>query len=157
MRRIIAGLAVLLMACGGAAEDANQGQAAADQAAAAPMADAQMAGTGVVHEVHMELVDGSYRFSPNELTIKVGDTVRWTNVSGGPHNVAFWADSIPAGAAEVLNGAMSGRMGSLVGGLLTAPNATYEIVFAGAPVGEYGYYCTPHLPLGMVAGLTIEE
>ena len=28
------------------------------------------------------------RFSPNDLTIKVGDTVRWTNAAGGaPHDV----------------------------------------------------------------------
>jgi plastocyanin len=100
---------------------------------------------------------GEYRFVPDQLTIKVGDTVRWLNESGPPHNVAFYADRIPGGAADVLNGVMPDRMGNLAGPLLTQIGAAYEISFVGAPAGEYGYFCTPHEMLGMVASLTIEQ
>jgi plastocyanin len=45
-------------------------------------------------EVH-DVVVGNNFFSPNNLTIEVGDTVRWTNNSGGPHDVTaddfLWA------------------------------------------------------------------
>lgn len=124
------------------------------QAAAAP------GGTATVHEVQMVLNDaGEYRYVPDELTIKVGDTVRWINASGGPHNVQFKDGDtpLPGGAQEFLTGAMKNTIGPMMGQLLVAPNAVYEIDFTGAPVGEYYYVCTPHEPLGMVATLTVEE
>jgi plastocyanin len=51
---------------------------------------------------------------------------------------------------------MPNRMGNLSGKLIIQPNETYEIVFANAPTGNYGYTCTPHELLGMNATLTIE-
>ena len=51
---------------------------------------------------------------------------------------------------------MPNTFAPMSGALLMAPNAVYEIVFAGAPTGEYAYTCTPHELLGMVATLTIE-
>ena len=44
----------------------------------------------------MVLEGSTYKFDPAELTIKAGDVVNFHNKSGGPHNVSFWADSIPA-------------------------------------------------------------
>jgi plastocyanin len=104
----------------------------------------------------MELRDGKYQYSPVDLTIKVGDTVRWINASGGPHNVSFYQDKVPAGAADVLNAAMPNRMGPLSGPLLTDSLAVYQVSFANAPTGTYGYYCIPHEALGMKATLTIQ-
>src|ERR1041385_2669984 len=53
------------------------------------------------------LGDGSgYRFQPASVTAHVGDVVRFVNVSGGPHNVAFWEDKIPPGAAAKLQANM---------------------------------------------------
>jgi plastocyanin len=97
-----------------------------------------------------------YRFVPATITIKPGDTVRWTNVSGGPHNVSFWSDSIPAGASTSLQANMSQTTAPLIGPLLTAPSATYTISFAGAQPGTYGYYCTPHLALGMKGKIVVQ-
>ena len=34
-----------------------------------------------------DVVVGNNFFSPNNLTIEVGDTVRWTNNAGGSHDV----------------------------------------------------------------------
>jgi plastocyanin len=97
-----------------------------------------------------------YRFDPASLTIKSGDGVRWTVVSGLPHNVTFWPDSIPSGAASVLQSAMQQTIGPLTGPLLMAQNQTYTISFAGAPAGTYHYYCTPHLALGMIGKLIVQ-
>jgi plastocyanin len=103
----------------------------------------------------MELIKGAYRFTPATLAIKAGDVVRWINSSGGPHNVAFKKAKIPAGAGDVLNAAMKGRILDLGGPYIKDSLATYEVSFAGAPVGTYTYTCLPHESLGMVATLTV--
>jgi plastocyanin len=100
---------------------------------------------------------GQYLYVPDQLTIRAGDTVRWINVSGGPHNVQFRSDGVPGGAGEVLNAAMANRMGPLNGPLMVQPDQVYEISFAGAPAGVYDYTCTPHELLGMNATLTVQN
>lgn len=145
MNRILTGLALFALACGGdkgASAGSRQAQTAAPPAAP-------------VHEVRMELVKGAFRFTPATLTIKPGDVVRWINWSGGPHNVAFKKDKIPSGAQEVLNAAMKGRVLNLGGPYIKDSLATYDVSFAGAPAGTYTYTCLPHELLGMTATLTV--
>lgn len=149
MTAAVAGLALVLSACGGGEQPAAEPDAAAPAPAAAT--------TGATHDVNMALDGSVYHFVPNQLTIKSGDVVVFHNVSGGPHNVSFWADSIPAGTQAMLNANMPDRMGDLTGPLLVAPNETYTISFAGAPAGQYGFYCLPHLAMGQVGKLTIVE
>ncbi|HEX2219607.1 MAG TPA: plastocyanin/azurin family copper-binding protein [Gemmatimonadales bacterium] len=163
---MLAGLAFVLAACGGGEQQAGDQQTAApDQAApagdaaaggAAPSGGAAPAPGGTTHDVNMVLEGSSYKYVPEQLTIKSGDVVRFHNVSGGPHNVSFWADSIPAGAAEALKAGMPDQMAPLEGSLVTEPNGVYTINFANAPAGEYKYYCLPHLALGMKAKLTVQ-
>lgn len=159
MRHVIATLALATLACGGGGGGGeNAAQQAAPPAGGQPAAQtAAPAATGTVHEVKMELVNGKYEYNPAALTIKVGDAVRWINFSGGPHNVSFYADKVPAGAADVLNPAMANRMGPLSGPLFTDSLATYQVSFANAPVGTYGYYCIPHEALGMKGTLTVQK
>jgi plastocyanin len=144
------------VACGGRKPDASQAQAAtaapaaaAEPAAAAPVSDAP-ASQGTVVEVKMT-GDGTSKaaFEPATLTIKPGTTVRFINVSGGPHNVAFYGDSIPKGAADALKKGMPNPMGDLMGPFITQPNDKYDVSFAGAPAGTYHGYCMPHVALGM--------
>ncbi len=108
------------------------------------------------HHVRMEQQGSKYMFSPATFTIKAGDVVEFENISGGPHNVVFDKDHIPAGAHEVLNKAMARRQGDLMGPFLSTPHEKYTISFAGAPKGAYGYYCLPHKALGMVGTITVE-
>ena len=108
------------------------------------------------HVVRMMQQGSKYMFNPSELTIHVGDVVQFENVSGGPHNVEFNKDSIPAGARDVLNRAMPRKMGDLAGPFLTQPNEKYSISFAGAPKGKYHFFCLPHRALGMVGVITVE-
>ena len=152
---LAAGLLVLAAACGGEKQSEEPAAMTPEQPAAEAPAAAPAA-TGTTHDVNMVLEGTSYKYVPAELTIKAGDVIRFHNVSGGPHNVDFWADSIPAGAAAVLNAAMPDRMGELSGPLLVEPNAVYTVSFAGAPVGEYKFFCLPHLAMGMTGKLTIQ-
>jgi plastocyanin len=95
-------------------------------------------------------------FTPVDLTIKSGDVVKWIVKSGPPHNVAFSADSIPAGAAAVLGAAMKETMAPLSGPMKIGIGESYEISFAGAPAGTYKYHCTPHVPFGMLGTITVQ-
>ncbi|HWZ59702.1 MAG TPA: plastocyanin/azurin family copper-binding protein [Gemmatimonadaceae bacterium] len=112
--------------------------------------------TGKTVSVQMVGDAKGYRFEPATITLKAGDGVKWVNATGGPHNVTFWSDSIPSGAAAVLGKAMPGTTSPLSGPLLVTPNQTYIVSFAGAPAGTYHYYCTPHLALGMIAKITVQ-
>jgi len=152
---LVTGLAFLVAACGGGEKAPEQAPAATPAAEAAPAA-APMA-TGATHDVNMEFDGKTYHFVPATLTIKTGDVINFHNVSGGPHNVAFWADSIPTGAAAVLGANMPNQMTPLSGTMLVEQDAVYTISFAGAPVGEYKFYCLPHLAMGMHGLLTITE
>lgn len=153
---MLAGLAIVLAACGGEkkAEDQSTTATPEQQPAAAP--PAAPAGGGATHDVNMALEGSKYVFDPAELTIKAGDVVNFHNKSGGPHNVSFWADSIPKGAADVLKGSMPDQMAPLEGPLLTEPDAVYKVSFAGAPTGDYKFYCLPHLALGMHGKIKVQ-
>ena len=147
-----AGMALALAACGGKGEQkpADQAAPAAAPAAAAPAA------TGATHEVDMEFDGKVAKFVPAELTIKAGDVVKFVVKTGPPHNVAFYPDSIPAGAADVLNKAMTETMGPLMGPMKVGIGESYDISFAGAPAGEYKMFCTPHLPFGRKGKITVQ-
>ena len=145
----VAGLAVLMAACG----DKNGDTPAADTTtvAAAPAP----APVGATHDVNMVMEGTAYKFVPSDISVRVGDQVVFHNVSGGPHNVAFWADSIPAGAKEVIDPQLKDQIAPLSSALVVDPNATITISFANAPTGEYRFTCTPHLAMGMNGKITV--
>ncbi len=144
-------LALGAMACGGEKKaDQTQTQTPAAQPAAAqpagPVVEVKMTGNGSTQAA----------FVPATLTIAPGTTVRFINVSGGPHNIAFYGDSIPSGAAAVLNAGMANRMDNLSGPFLTTPNENYDVSFVGAPAGTYKGFCLPHVALGMKIAITVK-
>ena len=148
-------VAIGALACGKKGSDQSQSQMSAPPAAPAPAA--APAATGPVFEVKMT-GNGSTRaaFEPSSITVPVGATVRFTNVSGGPHNITFWSDSVPAGGAAALQGGMKNTVDNLSGPFLTQPNETYEVSFANAPKGTYKGFCTPHLTLGMKIAIKVQ-
>jgi plastocyanin len=151
MRKLsMAGLVLLVAACGGGGEQQQQAQPESPAPAPAPAA-------GASHDVNMVLEGTDYKYVPADLTIKSGDQVVFHNVSGGPHNVQFWADSIPAGAAEPLGAGMPQQMSPLAGPLVVEPNGTYTVTFANTPAGDYKYFCLPHLANKMVAKITVTQ
>jgi plastocyanin len=169
---VLAASVMALGACGGGDKSADSGAAkpADTTAAAAPAAAATAGGaapaggaaaaaapiTGKTVDVKMIGDAQGYRFDPATITVKVGDGIKFTNVTGGPHNVTFWADSIPAGTAAQLGANMPNTTSPLTGPLLINANDSYTVSFAGLKAGTYHIYCTPHLALGMKGVITVQ-
>ena len=97
-----------------------------------------------------------YRYEPASVTIQRGDKVRFTLVSGPPHNVVFWADSIPKGAAAPLGKGMPNTIDKLTSPYYVKTGDVYVVSFDGVPAGTYKYYCTPHLALGMKGTIIVK-
>lgn len=145
-RRIAAVTAIVtFVAAVGAATDVDARTTAPGVGSAPKTVEVQMLGDA-----------SGYRFSPAKITIRRGDKVKFTLVSGPPHNVVFWEDSIPKTAAAKLGKAMPKTVGPLTGPFLLNAKDTYEISFAGLPAGSYHYYCAPHLALGMHATIEVK-
>jgi len=150
--------AFAVVACGGDKKSAaSEAEAATPAPAGAPAVTSAAEPTGAVVEVKMTGNGTSVAaFDPNKLTVKSGTIVRFINVSGGPHNVAFYGDSVPKGGADALKKGMPNAMGDLMGPFLTQPNEKYDVSFAGAPAGVYKGYCLPHVALGMHLAITVQ-
>ena len=163
--RALLASAVVLTACAGGDSPADTATAANGTASPAPATNAAApaaapAVTGTTHEVQMVIDGGKYLYVPAQITVKEGDAIKFINVSGGPHNVAFKPEQIPDDVETQLAnnmpaGAMA-KMGPLVGPLLMQPNEAYTISFAGIKPGEYPFVCTPHEMMGMVGSVTVQ-
>ena len=82
---------------------------------------------------------GSNFFNPSSLTVSIGDTVTWTQVSGA-HNVNGSLTTFPSNPAGFSSGSVAGG------------NWTYSFQFTLA--GVYNYQCDPHIP-AMVGTVTV--
>jgi plastocyanin len=80
-------------------------------------------------------------FSPESLTINVGDMVTWTNL-GGFHNVNGEQSTYPDNPESFGNGGPS------------SANWSYSYTF-NTP-GTYAYQCDPHVGLGMVGTIEVQ-
>ena len=126
-------------------------------AAGAPAGAATMAAiTGTTHEVKMIGDAQGYRFEPANLTIKAGDGIKFTTVSGGPHNVAFDPATIPTDVQGQLDANISEKMGQLSSALKMNPGESITVSFANIKPGTYPFHCTPHLALGMKGEVTVQ-
>ncbi|GAC1655697.1 MAG: hypothetical protein NVS4B3_20650 [Gemmatimonadaceae bacterium] len=125
-------------------------------ASGTPTTSPAKAVSGKTVQVKMIGDDKGYRFEPANLTVKAGDAIKFTNVSGGPHNVAFDPAAVPGDVKSQLSANMPNQMGDLSGPLLVIPNDAYTISFAGVKAGKYDYHCTPHLAMGMKGTITVQ-
>lgn len=149
---MVAGAALLVAACGGK----GGGSADTNKVAAPSTAATTPTATGTTHEVSMIMVNPTtYKFDPENITIKAGDIVTFKGVSGTAHNVAFDKDSIPPGAAAVLDPQMKDGPQPLSTNMV-ADGSSVSISFAGAPTGTYKIFCIPHLPMGMKGTITVQ-
>ena len=110
----------------------------------------------VVHEVRMMTDGKTFSFAPASLTIKSGDVVKFVNESGGPHNVAFDPAKLDDPAEAKLQATMKDQIAPLAGPLLTGPDQSYEVSFAGVPAGKYEYFCMPHASMAMKGVITVQ-
>lgn len=160
---LVAAIAAVGACSGGGDKAATDTSSAATPAAGATTAAATGAGaatgtsapvTGTWHEVKMLGDDKGYRFDPVDVTIKAGDGIRWTMVSGGPHNVAF--QNVSAAARAQLSANMPNQISDLSSPMLLNPNEKYEMSFAKVPAGKYEYICTPHIATNMRGSVTVQ-
>ena len=163
----LAASAVVLGACAGGDKNAGDTTAVAVDTSAAATTPAPAAGapagaatmaaiTGTTHEVKMIGDAQGYRFEPANLTIKAGDGIKFTTVSGGPHNVAFDPATIPTDVQGQLDANISEKMGQLSSALKMNPGESITVSFANIKAGKYPYHCTPHLALGMKGEITVQ-
>jgi plastocyanin len=165
----LAASAVVLGACAGGDKGAGDTTAVAVDTSAAPAPAATTtpaapaAGTatmapitGTTHEVKMIGDAQGYRFDPANITVKAGDGIKFTVVSGGPHNVAFDPATVPAAASAQLDANISEKMGQLSSALKTNAGESVTVSFANIPPGKYPFHCTPHLALGMKGEITVQ-
>jgi plastocyanin len=160
-RFALAAGAFALFACGGGEQKAADTPAATDTAAATPTPPATPGTTGApvtgtIHEVNMVGDAKGYRFEPANITVKAGDGIKFINVSGGPHNIAFDPAKIPDDVESVLSANMPNQMAPLSSPLLMNLNEAYTISFAGVKPGTYEFNCTPHLAMGMIGKVTVQ-
>ena len=160
IRSLLLILAASTVACG-RGEKPSAGATASAVPPASPAANppapaAPQPATGKTWDVKMIGDATGSHFDPANLTIKAGDAIRWTLVSGPPHNVAFWPDSIPSAGTSSLQANMPQTMAPLNGPLLATAGQTYEVSFAGVAPGTYHYYCVPHLAAGMKGTIVVQ-
>lgn len=112
-----------------------------------------------------DLSDGDFavemyadRFDPRRHEVSVGDTVRWGNTGSRAHTVTAYGDAIPEGADYFASGGFDSEAAARdawprKGGV--TPGETYAHTFETA--GEFGYFCIPHEPAGMVGTVVVRE
>jgi len=92
----------------------------------------------------------SLKYVPEEVTVRAGQTVVWTNTSSQVHTVT--ADPALAqdrSHVQLPEGAVPFNSGDI------APGAVFRHTFE-VP-GKYVYFCIPHEAMGMVGRITVQE
>lgn len=97
----------------------------------------------------IEMTD-DLRFDPEELTIRVGETVTWRNTSSIDHT----ATDDPGKAEDPANAVLPEGAEPWDSGNME-PGAEWSYTFEVA--GEYTYFCIPHETAGMVGRLNVVE
>jgi plastocyanin len=96
------------------------------------------------------------RFMPSQIRAHVGDTLRFVNGEGGPHNIEFERDSIAPAARTLIDRALGPkRINPLVGPMLILFNETYTFIVPDLPAGRYPFLCGPHY--GNMRGVLIVD
>ncbi len=152
----LAAAVMAMSACGGgdkAASDSAAAPAASAGTSAAPAGTA-MAVTGANHDVKMMGDEKGYRYEPADLTIKAGDGVTWTMITGQPHNVVF--QNVAADAKSQLSANMPNQLTELGSPMLLNANEKYSVSFAGVKPGKYDYICQPHMANNMKGSITVQ-
>ena len=103
------------------------------------MAQVAEAGPQTVIVKMVDKSTGQWRFEPEDITVKPGDTVRFVLEDAVPHNVEF--KKVPKGT----------KLGDArMGPFLLTKGQTYDVVIDSRfAEGTHEYICTPHEPMGM--------
>jgi plastocyanin len=94
--------------------------------------------------------DGSLSFSPDSISIHVGDTVTWT-WGGSGHSVV--SGNCPENICTADNAFCSPSNTNCASAPSSSSGATYSRVF-NSP-GTFNYFCRPHGPFGMTGSVVV--
>lgn len=83
------------------------------------------------------------RFTPQDITINQGDTVKWINEKSVYHNIRSIKKGTPDGAETLKSPA------------LRKENDSWSYTFN--VTGRYDYFCVPHRSMGMIGSITVED
>lgn len=92
---------------------------------------------GAIHEV--TVIRNTFKLNPQEISIKNGDTIKWTNTDERKHNLASIPGSGPGDELEIFS--------------VMEPGAVYSHTFK--TPGEYPYFCFIHNQ--MTGKITVEK
>lgn len=150
--------ALVLGACGGGDTPATDtaAPAATDAAPAGGAAGSAAAVTGTVHEIRMVGDAQGFRYDPANITIAQGDGVKFIQISGAPHNVAF--ENVPDAARAQLDANIpeAEKQGELQTRYYQIEGEEVTISFANIPAGEYPFVCVPHAAMNMRGVITVQ-
>lgn len=96
------------------------------------------------------------RFDPDEITIKAGATLQWSNDTAESHTVTAYDGAVPQGAEYFASGGFDDEAAArddLSGGLIKQGD-TFEVTFD--EPGTYEYFCIPHESSGMKGRVVVE-
>jgi plastocyanin len=108
------------------------------------------------HETQIRVGMRGQRFTVTRVVAMAGDSVRFELESGGPHNIAFNADSIPSGTLDQLARNLGTAPQPLVmSAMLLDPGESLVLPLNGLAPGTYLFFCAPHYGGGMRGELVI--
>lgn len=155
--------AIVLGACSGGGEGSNTDSATAAAPGAAGTGATAATGTatampitGTTHEVKMIMDGNSYRFDPVNITVKSGDGIKFTTLSGMPHNFGFDPATIPDDVEAQLKANMPAGSTDLESPFQNTAGESHTLSLGGIKAGKYDVHCTPHLALGMKGVITVQ-
>ena len=142
---LLAGVAAILVACGGGATGSPPAPTAPPVDTPSAAGDVPSSAASAAAAPTVRMVDGN-AFEPAALTVAAGATVTWENASGSIHTVTDDPDN-PLGLEHVLpDGAQPFNSGNL------APAERFQVALE-IP-GTYQYTCMLHF--SMAATITVE-
>lgn len=109
-----------------------------------------VSGTALAATVEVKMTDAPPVYIPKQVTIKVGDTVKWTNNAQTLHTVTFDpAKAVNKSDVELPKGVAPFDSGFMM------PGKDFSYTFK-VP-GEYKYFCIPHEKDGMIGFITAKK
>jgi plastocyanin len=93
-------------------------------------------------------------FEPEEVTIQRGETITWINTSPIPHTTTGDPAKNPVKKTRPELAQLPPRAKGWDSGLL---NEGQSFSHTFTVVGEYAYFCIPHLLSGMLGRITVQE
>jgi plastocyanin len=100
--------------------------------------------------VEVKMGDEPAVYEPAKVTIKVGDTVKWTNTGKSLHYVTL----VPANAQNPADASEPKGAKTFDSGFMP-PGGTFSYTFS-VP-GTYKYFCVPHEKAGMVGEVVVKK